>query len=125
MRLDGHECWMLRSDLDDLATSQPTGVVALLPAFDQYVVGAPREDSPVLPVTHKPRVYRPQGWLSPVLLVDGRIKGVWRHKATGGRLTVTIEPFGTASAALRAAAEEQARRLASFLRIEELEIGWG
>jgi DNA glycosylase AlkZ-like len=39
------------------------------------------------------RVYRSQGWLSPVLLVDGRMEGVWRHERKGGRLIVDIEPF--------------------------------
>ena len=39
------------------------------------------------------RVYRPQGWLSPVLLVDGRIAGVWSHERAGDRVIVEIEPF--------------------------------
>jgi Winged helix DNA-binding domain len=36
-------------------------------------------------------VYRPQGWLSPVVLVDGRMEGVWRHERRGDRLSVEIE----------------------------------
>jgi hypothetical protein len=122
--LDGQASWMLRADVGDLAGAQPAGVVALLPAFDQYVVAAPREDSPVLPAAFKGRVYRPQGWLSPVLLVDGRIEGVWRHERKGRRLTVTIEPFGEASDAVRARAEAEARRLAAFLDTDEPEISW-
>jgi hypothetical protein len=34
----------------------------------------------VLPGALKGYVYRPQGWLSPVVLVDGRMEGVWRHE---------------------------------------------
>jgi hypothetical protein len=122
--LDGQGRWMLRGDVDDLATTEPAGVVALLPAFDQYVVAAPREDSPVLPAALKGRVYRPQGWLSPVLLVDGRIVGVWRHERKRSRLTVTIEPFDDTSDAVRAGAEAQAQRVAAFLGSDELEISW-
>jgi hypothetical protein len=69
-------------------------------------------------------VYRPQGWLSPVLLVDGRIEGVWRHERKGRRLTVTIEPFGDIGAAVAASAQVQAQRLASFLGTDEPEITW-
>jgi hypothetical protein len=34
----------------------------------------------VLPGALKGHVYRPQGWLSPVVLVDGRMEDVWRHE---------------------------------------------
>ena len=124
VRLDGQERRMLRADIGDLAAARPAGAVALLPAFDQYVVAAPREDSPVLAAAFKDRVYRPQGWLSPVLLVDGRIAGVWRHERKGRRLTVTIAPFADTSDAVRAGAEAQARRLARFLGTDEPEISW-
>jgi hypothetical protein len=34
----------------------------------------------VLPGALKGHVYRPQGWLSPVVLVDGRMEDVWWHE---------------------------------------------
>jgi hypothetical protein len=77
----------------------------------------------VLPAARRERVYRPQGWLSPVLLVDGRIAGVWSHAAKGDRLTVTVEPFARPAAAVKAGAEAEAERLASFLG-GELALDW-
>jgi hypothetical protein len=41
------------------------------------VVAAPRDAEAVLAAEQRERVYRPQGGLSPVLLVDGWIEGVW------------------------------------------------
>jgi len=38
---------MLCSDGADAAAHAASGVVSLLPAFDQYVVAAPREATPV------------------------------------------------------------------------------
>src|SRR5438128_7314176 len=29
-------------------------------------------------------IYRPQGWISPALLVDGQVEGVWRHERKTG-----------------------------------------
>ena len=46
----------------------------------------------VLPGALKGHVYRPQGWLSPVVLVDGRMERVWRHECRGDRLFVGIDP---------------------------------
>ena len=101
----------------------PTGSSRCCRRFDQYVVAAPRDDSPVLAAEHKARVYRPQGWLSPVLLVDGRIAGVWRHERKGGGVSVAIEPFAVGRGLVRAGAEREARRLAAFLD-GELELSW-
>ncbi len=53
------------------------------------------------------RIYRPGGWFSPVLLVDGVMAGVWRREGDA----VTIEPFAPVGAAVRAAAEAEAARL--------------
>jgi Winged helix DNA-binding domain len=44
----------------------------LLPAFDPGVAGASRRAAALLDPQHKARVYRAQGWISSVLLVNGR-----------------------------------------------------
>ena len=90
--------------------------VRLLPGFDQYVVGASRHAEHLLPGgVLRSRIYRPQGWISPVLLVNGRMEGVWRHEIKGSRVEVSIEPFVKAPVWVRRAAGEEAERLASFL----------
>jgi hypothetical protein len=107
--------YMLTADAEAAARAEPDGAVRLLPAFDQYVVGAPRGDADVVPAADRARVYRPQGWLSPVLLVDGRIAGVWSHERAGDRLVVEIEPFARLPRAVKAGAEAEAEALAGFL----------
>ena len=121
--VEGWEGWMLRRDVAEAGASSPSGVVSLLPAFDQYVVAAPREETPVLAAQHKDRVYRRQGWLSPVLLVDGRMAGTWSHERKGGFLGVTLEPFAPAEDVIRAGAEREAQRLAAYFG-DELELVW-
>ena len=97
--------WALAADVDALEAAEPSGVVNLLGAFDQYVVAAPRDTR----ATSAPeRIYRPGGWFSPVLLVDGVMTGVWALEKD----TVTIEPFASVSAAVKARAEAEAARLA-------------
>jgi hypothetical protein len=115
VEVEGEELVMLASDVDEAAAVEPSGAVRLLPAFDHYVVAAPRDREAVLPAAQRSRVYRPQGWLSPVLLVDGRMAGVWSHELKGDRLLVRIEPFGRLPRAVRAGAEAEAAVLAGFL----------
>ena len=123
VEIEGSQAWMLAEHVPEVEVAEPTGVVRLLPAFDHYVVAAPRDRGAVLPEALKSRVYRPQGWLSPVLLVDGRMEGLWRHERKGGRLIVEIKPFAEQPEWVRRATEEEAERLARFLG-GELEFSW-
>jgi uncharacterized protein YcaQ len=123
VEIEGTQAWMLAEHLPEVGATQPSGVVRLLPAFDHYVVAAPRDHEAVLPEALKSRVYRAQGWLSPVLLVDGRMEGLWRHERKRDRLIVEIEPFAEQPGWVRHAAEEEAERLARFLG-GELEFSW-
>jgi hypothetical protein len=58
-----------------------------------------------------------------VLLVDGRIAGVWSHELNGDRLAVAVEPFGRAGKDVRTGAETEAERLAAFLG-GKLSLSW-
>jgi hypothetical protein len=113
--VDGSPGWMLETHATEAARTKPANVARLLPGFDQWVIGASRSAPGLLDPEHKARVYRNQGWISPVLLVNGRMEGVWRHERQGGRLLVEIEPFGRTPKWVRAQAEADAKRLAAFL----------
>src|SRR5207237_1002826 len=122
VELEGPRAYLLAGAARPAAVARS---VRLLPAFDPYVVGAPRSGG-LFPVAHKARIFRPQGWISPALLVDGHIEGVWRHEKKSGRLEVRIEPFTRQPQRVRAGAAEEAERLAVFLgaRLGKLEWRW-
>jgi Winged helix DNA-binding domain len=116
VELDGMQAWMLAADAREASELPPSRLVRLLPGFDQYVVAASRHAEQLLPTGDlRSRVYRPQGWLSPVLLVNGMMHGIWRHDAKGSRVEVVIEPFVQLPGWARRAAGEEAERLAEFL----------
>jgi len=113
--VEGSGGWMLAGDAAEAERAEPARVVRLLGGFDHYVVAAPRDVEAVLAPDRRQRVYRPQGWLSPVLLVDGRIVGVWSYELGGGRVAVEVEPFERVGADVRTAVESEAERLGAFL----------
>ena len=114
--VQGAPMWMLREDAAAAARAPARTLVRLLPGFDQYVIGSTSHVEALLPGPFRDRVHRPQGWVSPVLLVDGGIAGVWRHERRGRRLAVTIEPFAKrVPRRVRAGVEEEVVRLSSFL----------
>jgi hypothetical protein len=123
VEVEGTPAYALAADLSGLAAAKPSRTVRLLPAFDQYVVTATLQARHLMPGPGKARIYRPQGWLSPVLLVGGRMDGTWRQETRGRRLLVTVEPFGGPPAWARRAAEAEAERLAAFTG-RRLELAW-
>jgi hypothetical protein len=114
VELDGGPAWLLASDLGALKKATAPKSVRLLPAFDPYVVGFRPRDLLVDP-EHAPRIFRPQAWFSPVVLVGGRAAGVWERERRGRRLEVRIEPFRPLGATTRRALAAEAERLGEFL----------
>jgi len=115
VEVEGTPAWMLAADVDAAASAEPAGVVRLLPGFDHYTVAAPRDAEAVLPAARRADVYRPQGWLSPVVVLDGRMVGTWEHELKSGSARVEVRPFTRPKPALRAGIEAEAERLAAFL----------
>ncbi|MEA2449700.1 MAG: hypothetical protein QOG63_1632 [Thermoleophilaceae bacterium] len=119
--LEGETAW---ATSDQLEAIEPVRSVRLLPGFDQYVVAASLHCDRLLPdPALVKRIYRPQGWLTPVLCVDGRIDGVWRFERKGRRVAVSIEPFVKTTKRVREEAEREAQSLAAFLG-GQLELAW-
>lgn len=111
----GTQLWHLTEHLADLKEAAPPRVVRLLPAFDQYVIGATLQVNYLTPGNFKDRIYRQQGWISPVLLVDGRMDGIWKQEQKGNRLQVQVEPFVELPEWVKLAAQQEAERLAAFI----------
>jgi hypothetical protein len=107
--------WMRSADLAELEAAEPLEIVRLLPAFDPWVICASPREPALLDPAHRGKVYRPQGWVSPVLLVNGRMAGVWKHEQKGATVSVEVQPFGKLPRRTREPIEGEAERLAAFL----------
>lgn len=115
--LDGRQCLLFRDDLGLFGKASSTeGSVRLLPHFDPYLL-AHREKDHLLDSRHYKRVYRNQGWISPVVLVDGAVAGIWSYKTKGRKLLVNIEPFGKLTRAVRAKIAQEAEELARYFSL--------
>jgi hypothetical protein len=121
--IEGRRMLLHADDLDAIKEAPRSKSVRLLPAFDQYVVTVTRNVDYILPSELKPRVYRKAAWVSQVLLVDGRMAGVWKHERKGKRFVARIEPFESLSARVKRAAEHEAERYAEYYGAS-LELEW-
>ena len=107
--------WIGRADLSALRKSVlDLEAVRLLGPFDSFLLAHATKEHLVEP-THYTRVYRPQGWISPVVLRGGSIVGVWFPTTSSGTTTLRVELFGRATPAMRKTIEREADALGMFL----------
>jgi len=113
--IEDEKAFLLRDDHDQLANGSLDGqVLRLLPHFDPYLL-AHADKNHLVDSSHYKRVYRNQGWISPVILLDGKVIGVWSYTRRAKRWALAIEPFQKFSKAVRAKIEEEAASLGNFL----------
>jgi len=75
--LDGERAVIRSADLDGLLATRRSDSVRLLPGFDQFVLGPGTGDGHVTPAARRTAVSRQAGWISPVVVTGGVVKGTW------------------------------------------------
>ncbi|HKW69944.1 MAG TPA: winged helix DNA-binding domain-containing protein [Candidatus Dormibacteraeota bacterium] len=123
VEVEGSRRWLLRSDVGGPFETAPDSV-HLLPHFDAFVVGSHPRDQ-LIPRRTRVAQAAP-GTAAPlaVVLVGGRVAGVWERKPKGKRLLVRVGAEVPLTRLQRASIEAQAERIASILERKcELEFG--
>ncbi len=110
--VEGDLADMLAADLDALSDASIDRSAVLLPTFDPYVMGHTTRDH-LLEKVHVPKVSRTAGWISAVVLVDGRVEGTWTHSIRRGALQIDVVPFGRLPAGATSDIRRRARALAA------------
>lgn len=125
VNVQGWEAEVLRKDLKELAQAGfERPLVRLLPYFDTFLLGHKERDH-LMAAKYRPNVYRPQGWIAPVVLVNGRVKGVWEHVREGNRLLVKLTKFEKLSRQIVAGIREEAQNLGRFLSTPNVDVQVG
>jgi hypothetical protein len=112
--VEGTKGWARSADVARLAAADPPTGVRLLPGFDPFVNELPRRTDALLPVAHHTLVHRTAGWVSPVVLVDGRVAGTWEIGA-GAKGKLEVQPFSRLRGGARDELAVEADRIAAFL----------
>jgi hypothetical protein len=113
----------LRSELDAVGDERPDHAPVLLGAFDPLSVGMGRRDW-FLPSEHTTRVSRTAGWISPVVLLDGAVAGVWSGARSGDRYAITIDLFEPPAGELKRQLQAAGERIADA-NGAQLDLGFG
>ncbi|HET6261595.1 MAG TPA: winged helix DNA-binding domain-containing protein [Chloroflexia bacterium] len=116
VNVEGWKAMTLTSIAEQVhALNEPPTGVRLLPAFDPYTI-AYYPNSRYLDPDKKDRVYRKGAWITPVVLVDGRLAGLWDQQKKGPGVTISIEMFQPPGPEVQQGIQTEADRLGAFLR---------
>jgi hypothetical protein len=61
-------------------------------------------------------VFRPQGWISEVVLINGSIQGVWQQTARRFQLVVKVHLFCPLQTVIQKGIEAEVERLSDFFK---------
>jgi hypothetical protein len=110
----GRPCRMLKDDAELAASLEPeTPQVQLLGHFDTFLLGH-KERTQVVEERWRKLVFRPAGWIYPVVLVDGMALGNWSQKGRARATDVTVERFRGFPKGVRPAIRKEAKDLGRF-----------
>lgn len=117
--VDGWKGLVLKESIESIE-SEYSHSVKLLPLFDMYTIGLSRKDDlvPLLPQKYQKLVYRQQGWISAVVLVDGFIKGVWEYEVSKSDLHIKVKMFEEIDSKTVESIEGEVSRIGEFLNLE-------
>jgi len=90
--VEGQRADILAADLDTITSMAPVSGVQLLPGFDPYLMGHSSRDH-LFDAQYRWRVSRIAGWISPVVLQDGRVVATWTPQGAKTTLVITLSPF--------------------------------
>jgi hypothetical protein len=90
---EGGTLQMLEEDHEIASSLEPgNATVIMLGNFDSYLLGH-KERTQVVDEGHRKEVFRKAGWVSPVILVDGRCAGTWPHDKKASRTAIEVRPL--------------------------------
>jgi hypothetical protein len=115
--VEGHHAWILAGEAED-QWPRAHGEVRLLPHFDCYVVGGFPRDQMVSAAWKKRVPGSSSGANFPVVIVDGQVAGLWRHRRKGRKLEIVVDAFVSLSARLRKQVEAAAARIGEISEAE-------
>jgi hypothetical protein len=119
--VEGRRADILAADFGKLEKASAGSSVRLLPAFDPYLMGHSARDH-LFEAAYRARVSRTAGWISPVVLVEGRVVATWSHSIAKQVLRIAIAPFRRLPPKLRPEIRLRAEELASTMGLASVDV---
>jgi len=115
--VDGQTYWFSSAAF---ASNVASPTAYLLPPFDEYLLGY-KDRSAVLDPAHATKVVPgANGMFKPIIVIDGRVVGIWKRTLRKNSVIIESSPFGALSKAEEAVFVEAADDYGTFLNLRAI-----
>jgi hypothetical protein len=118
--VEGWRALVLRATLEPMQHLEGANTVHLLPLFDSYTIVLGYNNELLLARAYQSQVFRPQGWISAVVLVNGAVQGVWQYTTQSRKTVVKVQMFAPTPAWIQQGIEAEVARLSACFKAEPL-----
>jgi hypothetical protein len=112
--VEGTKSFMLKSDVAAITTFSKPDTVRLLPNFDPYSLSSHYHSRYLRNKDLEAKMYRTSGWVSPAVLVNGQIKGVWSYEEKRAKTIVNVSLFAPLPSHLEQQIEAEAQKFGTY-----------
>jgi hypothetical protein len=111
---DGQTYWFSSAEF---ASNVAPPTAYLLPPFDEYLLGY-KDRSAILDPAHATKIVPgANGMFKPIIVIDGRVVGIWKRTLRKNSVVIEPSPFGALSKAEERAFVKAAEQYGAFLNL--------
>lgn len=118
--VDGRPAWLPAAEVEAAKAAPAPDIVRLLNPFDPYLQA--RDRDLIVPDRGVHKALWPVLGRPGVVFADGEVVGTWRTKASGKKLTITLEQFVPLPPSRRSLVEAEAERVAAVRGASEVTV---
>jgi hypothetical protein len=119
--VEGERGDLLTEDVSAVKRAKISEPVRMVPLFDPYLMGYASRDH-LVDRAFAAKVSRTAGWISAVVLVEGKIAGTWTHVLANRNLNIKVEPFHKLTPKVTSEVRERAAELGQALGATKTEV---
>ncbi len=112
VQVEGDVYWVVNSFAESKKNSSS---VYLLPAFDEFIISY-KNRTAYISIEHQKKAFTSNGIFKPVIVVNGKVTGIWKRTIKTENVLIEMEFFGPHNELTIQAIEEKAGQFGSYLK---------
>jgi len=117
------QCYWLAPESNLKSGTKNSKKIHLLPSFDEYLIAYADRNASLDKDLFQRKIFTANGIFNPIIVIDGKVRGVWKRVIKKDTATVNLEIFTSLKAAQQKNILQQVKRYGNFID-KEISVKW-